>query len=135
MHSSAIFTNYLFPILHRYHNHIPNVLGGSGGGGSGGDNNSITTGTGSVISSSIGATGSEGSSTPIASPPSSIHGSGGSSMAVPHHPLSGAGKTVSPLSPSFLMHSSSSSATSAGGGGGPSSRRRNNEPPPSEISV
>ena len=92
-----------------------------GGAGSGGDNNSITTGTGSVISSSIGATGSEGSSTPIASPPSSIHGV---------HMLS----KKKPISPSYVINSSSSSVTS-GGVSGPTGRRRNKEPPPSEISV
>ena len=94
-----------------------------GGGGSGGDNNSITTGTGSVISSSIGATGSEGSSTPIASPPSSIHGA--------PHPLS----ANTPISPPYLINSSSSSATSAGGISATKGRRRNKGPPPSEISV
>jgi len=97
---------------------------GSIGGGvySGGDNNSITTGTGSVISSSIGATGSEGSSTPIASPPSSIHGV---------HPLS---KKKPVNSPPYVINSSSSSAAS-GITTGTNGRRRNKEPPPSEISV
>jgi hypothetical protein len=95
-------------------------VGAIGGfGGSIGDSNSITTGTGSVISSSIGATGSEGSSTPIASPPSSIHGA---------HPLS----KKKPLSPPYVINSSSSSVTSNSASNG---RRRNKEPPPSEISV
>ena len=106
----------------RYINNL--TVGSIGGGvGSGGDNNSITTGTGSVISSSIGATGSEGSSTPIASPPSSIHGM---------HSLS---KKKPIKSPPYVINSSSSSAASSGIANGTNGRRRNKEPPPSEISV
>ena len=105
--------------IYRYINNLS--VGVIGGGGSGGDNNSITTGTGSVISSSIGATGSEGSSTPIASPQSSIHGV---------HPLS----KKKPINSPYVINSSSSSTTS-GVVNGTNGRRRNKEPPPSEISV
>ena len=123
-HGLALKHKYIniFLSFNRYINNL--TVGSIGGGvGSGGDNNSITTGTGSVISSSIGATGSEGSSTPIASPPSSIHGV---------HPLS---KKKPINSPPYVINSSSSSVASSGMATGTNGRRRNKEPPPSEISV